>query len=902
VKRLLASLAGWALLACAAASPAGAQLGFEAADVTFTNADGTAATQAGSHPFEMTTTLDFETVVDPILGEVPAEDPKTLVATQIPGFVGSPEATPRCPNVDFLNSADCPNGTKIGIVEVEAQEPGEIHKAAVYNLVPPPGVAAKFGFAVLGVPVTIEASVNPDPPYNIIATLPNIAQVLTVYGSKFTLWGNPADPAHDAERGGPADIPDKPFLTLPRSCKGPLPTVFAIDSWQSPGAFAEATVLTHTTTVPPVPQGFTGCSKLPLSASSASISAQPTTQAAESPTGMDFSIDITDAGIVNPDGIAGPDLAMARVTFPEGMTANPSLAEGLEACSEADLAEEAARPQQGAGCPGASKVGSVTVHTPLLEEEFAGSLYIATPFENPAGSLIALYMVIRNTNLGIIVKQTLEVKPNPQTGQLETIAEDIPELPVSQVKVHLREGARSPLISPRSCGSHEVRAELFPSSGTAPLIGTSSFDLISGPAAGPCPPGGTPPFGPGLQAGTLNNTAGAYAPFYMRLTRRDGDQDITRFSATLAPGLSGKLAGIAKCADSSIAAAAAKTGRAEQASPSCPAASQIGQVTAGAGVGSQLIYVPGSVYLAGAYKGAPLSVVAIVPAVAGPFDVGVVVTRVGLDIDPKTAQVQVDGSKSDPIPHILAGIPLRVRDIRVHVDRPNFTLNPTFCGALGINAQLSGREGATASVSAPFRAADCASLSFRPRLKLSLKGGTKRGAHPALRAVYQARPGDANVRNLALTLPRSEFIENANIRTVCTRVQYAAESCPPGSIYGQVQAFTPLLDEALEGPVYLRSSDNLLPDQVFALHGIVDAEVAVRIDSVKGRLRATITDAPDVPVSRVVVQLRAGRKSLLVNSRDICKGKNRAKAELVAQSGKRITLKPRLRPTGCGKN
>jgi hypothetical protein len=898
MKRLLMSLAVTALLVAAAATPASADFGFKDADVTFTNTDGSAAIQAGAHPFAMTTTLDFNTVGNSVLNQpVPAEDLRDLVIAQIPGLVAAPEAPPRCPNAVFLAPipVECPVNTVIGTTDVEVNKPGEIKHARVYNLTPPPGVLLKIGFEILQVPLTIEVGLNQSPPYNGVVTLTNAPQVLLVYGSKVTIWGNPADPAHDAQRGGGGGS-DLPFLTVPRACDGPLPTLFKADSWQTPGPpFAEASPLTHDDALPPNPLGFVGCDKL---AFNPSISAQPTTKAAESPTGMDFGIDVADEGLTNSTGLANADIREAIVTFPEGMTANPSLAESLEACSEAQLARETLRSAPGEGCPEASKIGTVEVQSPLIEESVTGALFLAIPHENPAGSLIAAYLVIRNPTLGIIVKQTLEVQPNPVTGQLQAIAKDIPQLPFSHLKVHLREGARSPLISPPRCGPHEVQAELVPSSGGQPILATSTFETITGPGGGNCPVGALP-FNPGLQAGSLNNDAGRFSPFYLRLTRRDGDRDLTKFTAKLPPGLVGKLAGTTQCSDAAIALAKSKTGLEEQAAPSCPSSSQIGHVLGGAGVGSQLIYVPGSLYMAGPFHGAPLSVVGIVPAVAGPFDVGTVVVRQALFIDPRTAQVRVDGEASDPIPHILAGIPLRVRDIRVYVDRPNFTLNPTSCAPSQVAAQLWG-EAQPASIAARFQATNCAALSFKPNLALSLKGGTKRGGHPALTSTYTPRAGDANLSQLVVRLPRSAFLDQAHIRTICTRVQFAADACPAAAIYGHATATTPLLDQPLEGPVYLRSSDHNLPDFVADLHGLVDFEAVARIDSIKGGIRATFEGLPDAPITKVVVQMQGAKKGLIVNSRDLCVHKSHANIQMSGHNGRHHTSKPLMRAS-CGK-
>jgi hypothetical protein len=403
----------------------------------------------------------------------------------------------------------------------------------------------------------------------------------------------------------------------------------------------------------------------------------------------------------------------------------------------------------------------------------------------------------------------------------------------------------------------------------------------------------------------------------MRLTRGDGEQDLSRFSSVLPPGVVGRIAGIPWCPEAGIAQARARTGEhggtQEQNDPSCPAASQIGRTVAGAGVGSQLTYVPGSLYLAGPYHGAPLSVVSITPAVAGPFDAGTVVVREALNLNPLTAQVGVDGSASDPIPHILQGIPLNLRDLRVYADRPAFTLNATNCTPSATLATLWGAGTVLAphgevpfGRGARYQAAGCASLGFKPKVGIKLKGGTKRGSHPALRAVVTPKPGQANFARAVVTLPRSAFLDQGHIRTVCTRVQFAAgaghgAACPPGSVYGHATAWSPLLAQPLAGPVYLRSSNNKLPDLVVALHGQFDLELGARIDSKKGGIRTAFTPIPDAPVSRFILDMQGGKEGLIVNSTNLCikPKRNRARASLRAQSGRRRTLKPVVRAVKC---
>ncbi|HEY8809406.1 MAG TPA: hypothetical protein VIM28_05235, partial [Solirubrobacterales bacterium] len=458
------------------------------------------------------------------------------------------------------------------------------------------------------------------------------------------------------------------------------------------------------------------------------------------------------------------------------------------------------------------------------------------------------------------------------------------------------------------CGTYTTNSVFTPWSDPAnPRTVNSDFQITSGVNGGPCPSGGIPPFHPRFEAGAINNNAGSFSPFNMRLIREDGEQDMTKFSSILPPGELGSLAGVSKCPDSAIANAKSKTGRQELASPSCPANSLIGHTLAGAGVGSALTYVGGQIYLGGPYHGDPLSVISVTPAVAGPFDAGTVVVQLALNLNPKTAEVEVDGSKSDPIPHILKGIVLKLRDLRVYVDRPNFTLNPTSCDESKAKAKLFGSylnvfdpaDDKPVDLSSRYQAANCLNLGFKPDLKLKLKGGTKRGGHPGLTATYTPRKGDANVKGLVVRLPRSAFLDQAHIRTTCTRVQFAAKACPKAAQYGFIKAWTPLLDEPLEGPVYLRSSNHKLPDLVFDLHGLVDVEVATRIDSVKGGIRATVEDAPDAPLSKVLLKMQGQKKGLIINSRNLCGSTNRANVAFTGQNGKEFDAKPALQPE-CG--
>jgi hypothetical protein len=925
----LAALVTLGLLVLVPAPPAQAAFGLSNIAVSFTEADGSPARKAGSHPFAMTTSFRVNSIEHPDKPGVNVVDGalRDLHVTLPEGFAGNPTPVPRCETIDFLTlfagTPSCSDASAVGTLRVELGGGTGLEGEStvpVYSLVPSPGVAAKLGFFVAELPVTIDVSPALSAPYNVVASLRSTSQIAEVLGSEFTIWGNPGDPRHDRKRGRclgtlaedscSTTSTVKPFIILPRSCGAPLTTKFDAVSWWSGDRFAPGPPeIFHESVQSP---SMLACSSLGLDAD---LEVRPTTTQAEGPSGLEADLTVEDEDINAPEGRVDSDVKAVRVTLPEGMTLNPSAAEGLATCSSAQLAAETLTSAPGEGCPQASKIGTVTATTPILEDTLLKGAFFIAPQndptspgqENPFDSLLAMHLVVKDPTLGLLVRQSGRLDPDLETGQLITTFEGLPPFPLGEVKLRLREGGRSPLITPPTCGPYTTRSELTPSANPANLLTVlSGFQVVSGVGGGPCP-SGPPPFDPGFSAGTASNSAAAYSPFHMRLTRRDGDQHLTRFDATLAPGVVGKLKGIAKCPDSAIATARAKSGRAEIGSPSCPAASRLGGLWGGAGVGSQLTYVPGDLYLAGPVGKAPISVVGVIPAVAGPFDVGTVVVREALRLNPVTARVEVDGAASDPIPHILAGIPLKVRDIRADVDRPEFTLNPTSCDPMSIDASIWGGgtdlfstvDDSPVTRSDRFQAANCSRLGFKPRLAIKLKGGTERGAHPALTAVYRPRKGDANVESIQTRLPRSAFLEQAHIRTICTRVQFAADKCPPGSVYGHVVATTPLFEEPLKGPVYLRSSNNDLPDMVLDLHGLVDVEVAARIDSVRGGIRATFPRAPDAPLTKVVLRMQGAKKGLIVNSTDLCAKRNRAKVVLGAQNGKRRAIRPVVEPQGC---
>jgi hypothetical protein len=909
VRKQVALVAALLCLALPATSQ-GQEFGFVPGSVSVSSlrSDGSVENQAGAHPDRFIVNFDLET--DPVTNAPVGGNLRDVLVHLPPGFIGNPQSIPTCPRQEFEGSSPhCSGDTQVGILRANVFGFGEI-QSPLYNLTPPPGSPAQLGFALFQFTPLQDASVDSEHGYGLVVAAPNVP--LPVTHATETIWGNPSDASHDPDRvcsvgekgadQGCAAATSRPaYLTLPTSC-GPFETRIEIDSKETPGKYLTATEPIRDGAGNPVP--LEGCESVPFSPK---IAAQPTTKLASNSSGLDFELNLPNQGLLGAGAIAESQPRKTVVTLPEGVTVNPALADGVGVCSPAQYAAEKADSAPGAGCPEASKLGSVIARTPLLDEPVEGAVYLAAPFDNPFGTLTALYLVARAPERGVLVKQAGKVEFNQVTGQITTTFDDLPPLPYSSFKLHFREGARAPLATPSACGEYETIARMTPFSAeddSEAFTTSGRFQIEQGGDGGACPSGGTSPFQPGLMAGTLNNSAGRYSPFNLRLTRTDAEQEFSRFSIKLPPGLVGKLAGIPFCPDAAIEAARARehSGGAgeELAAPSCPLASQIGRTLVGAGVGSGLTYVPGSVYLAGPYNGSPLSIAAITAAKVGPFDVGTVVIREALRVNPETAEVFIDAAGSDPIPHIIDGIPVHARDIRVYTDRPEFTLNPTSCRRTATAATVFGSGldfGSEAddqpfTATSPFQAADCASLKFKPKLSISLKGGTKRTDNPALKAVVTYPKGaNANIDAAQVTLPHSEFLENAHIGTVCTRVQFRegrvpGEKCPPKSIYGRARATTPLLDEPLSGPVYLRSSNHTLPDLVVALNsGKINIDLVGRIDSVKGQIRNTFEALPDAPVSRFVLEMQGGKKGLLVNSTNLCLKPHRAKVAFNGKNG-----------------
>jgi hypothetical protein len=879
--------------------------------------------EAGAHPPLFTTPFDFNTInaesVNPFQ-KVESGSLRDLVVDLPPGFTGNPNAVGECSPAGFV-LANCPPSSQVGRVYVRiiplgsTPAPGASFANQVqplFNISHPRGVITDLAFVIAGNPIHIKVSLDPANHYAITSRVPDVNETAPPFHQKATLWGIPADHSHDSERcpnigslGGvivtsedcTTDHELKPFLTVPAQCESD--NVFRLhhyDSWQETGVFGPEIDYA-------MPGKMIHCERPRFEPD---VEIEPTGKQANTPTGLDVHVKI--AQNENPNALATPPVKRFTVRLPLGMSFSPSFADGLKSCTLAQMQLGTNNPVE---CPDASRIGEVTLHTPLLPKSAEGSMYLAAQGDNPFGSTFALLLVLHDTEeRGVLIKIPGKIEVDETTGQITTVFEDTPQFPFDDLTLKFRSGPRAPLVSPPTCGTQTIGIEVASyAQPQKPVDASNTYQVTEGPNGTPCPPDSAHrPFAPTFSGGTLNPVAGTYSTFLFRMTRSDDEQELSQVTSILPPGLVAKIAGVSLCPDQAIASISTElgAGKAESEHSACPASSLIGSISAGLGAGPGPNYFPGKVYLAGPYKGAQLSLAIVAPGLAGPFDLGNVVVRAALRINTETAQVT---AVSDPFPTNLHGVLLRARDIRLRVDRPETTINPTNCSRMSVDGQITGMGGSTLTTaddslfnaSSPFQVGSCGDLSFKPKLAFRLFGGTHRGSHPKFQATLNMPPGGANIASASVALPHSEFLDQGHIGTVCTKVQFAANACPAASIYGTVSAKTPLLDETLTGPIYLRSSTHRLPDIVAAFRGgRIDANLIGRVDSVNGGIRNTFDFVPDVPVTTATFSFFGGSKGLLQNSRDICKGTPKATAKFKAQNGAALTLHPALK-SACRK-
>jgi hypothetical protein len=866
--------------------------GLEEFHADLTGPDGLPSTGADSHPYQYTTSFAVNTVpAPPGSGQpfLPAQgDLKEVEVALPPGLVGNPTQSERCSAQQFnslhsvlvegsdVSENECPDGSAVGLAVVQQFEGvGGRIPAPIYNLIPPAGMPAQFGFQpTLGLPVYIDTKLRSESDYGITAYVHDIPQAKRITATRVTFWGTPADPSHDPLRGQcvveesgdcSAGAAEGSFLRLPSSCASPLETTMSFDTWLHPGAFVSS---------PFGESAPTGCDQPDFSPS---IEASPRTAVADSPTGLHVDLHLPQKQHEEPKGLGEADLRDTRVTLPEGLLVNPASADGLAGCSEAQIGYQGVKEGRQsfsaipAECPDASKIGKVEVDTPLLDHALPGAVYLASPFENPFGSLLAIYIAVYDPVSGVVVKLPGHVEPNPVTGQLTTTVIASPQVPFEDFKLDFFEGPRASLRTPATCGPHTTTTSLTPWSSPqgATVTPSASFQITSAPGDDACP--STPadePNAPSFEAGPGNAVAGTFSPLVVHVGRGDDSQYFGSVSVTLPPGATGKLADIPECSEAQIAVAQARSnpgeGAAEAASPACPASSAIGTVTVGAGAGPSPFYVTGQAYLAGPYRGAPFSAVFITPAIAGPFDLGVVVVRAGLYVDPSTAQVT---TKSDPLPSILQGIPLDIRSLTVAVDRPGFTLNPTNCEPLTVVGEEVSTLGRVASLSDRFQVGGCQSLSFKPTFTASTQGRASKANGASLTVKVSQKPGEANIRKVNLALPVVLPSRLSTLQKACTEAQFNVNpaGCPEGSFIGTARASTPLLATPLTGPAILVSHGGAaFPDVEFLLQAEgVHITLDGKTDIKKGVTYSKFETVPDDPITSFETILPQGPHSVL---------------------------------------
>jgi hypothetical protein len=934
----VAAIGVWAFAIATPANAAEGPIGFQSFTSRTTDAAEADYTVAGGHPSQNVTRFLLSGI-----GQFNGPSQLKDAGVDLPfGFFGNPATAARCP-VGLIPSSEtpesplgsvCPAGSVVGFVTPRTFGGSESALLPLYSVKPDRGYPAQFVFRLVNSLITLFVTTRPrTESYGLtVGAIDASGRIIEFSGLKTTFCGSGVK--DDLTCKDPSESTAAPFLTNPADCSDADPTWRVVaDSWENAGLRLPNGLPDlsdpnwKTATVPALP--VTECDALTFDPT---IGVKPLQESpgpvqADQPSGLAVDLDFpqnndpTDPNTtVDPSLPQTPEPKDITVKLPTGLSISPSSADGLGACS--DQASDPAGDQvhydstKPVSCPDSSKIGTAVATSPLLAlrdpiedkrvigpEPIPGDVYLLAPHPGdlPVGGgnhegKFRLLIVLENAQRGVNFKLPGTAVADPVTGRLTATFTENPQLPAKHITVSLKSGPRAPLATPVTCGSFETTTDLVPwgTPGVPDAHPTASFNVGAGPGGSGCV--GSPvqrPFHPAVvTAGPDSTKAGASSPFTLKLTRSDGEQELSSFDLTMPPGFSAKLAGVPYCSDAAIAAAATRSGAAEQASPSCPAASQLGTVTVGAGPGTSPFNTQGKAYLAGPYKGAPLSLETITPAVAGPFDLGVVAVRAALNVNPETAQVTV---KTDQLPTILDGVPLKLRSITARIDRPNFTLNPTNCEPMAVNATVRSSDGASANPSQGFQVGSCKDLGFKPNLKLALKGGTQRSKHPALKATLTYPKGNyANIAKAVVSLPHSEFLAQNHIKTICTRVQFAADQCPKGSIYGFVTATTPLLDKPLEGPLYLRSSSHPLPDLVAALHGQIDVDLVGRIDSKNGGIRTTFDAVPDAPVSKFTLTMQGGKKGLLENSRNLCATTNKADVAFTAQNGKTSNSTPVL--------
>jgi hypothetical protein len=897
---------------------------------------GAVDTQAGSHPYQLTTTIALNQ------GASPLRPPAALrhLRFKLPaGFLGNTTALPECSDLDFRHVVEggsvdlCPGDTAVGVVTLAIDETKEdTFTVPIFNLVPKRGEPARFGFEVIGVPVTLDTSVRTGSDYGVNVDVNNITQLANFLSSTVTLWGVPGDVSHNASRGWgcisgeeysaeseqPCERSSQsepaPFLTMPTNCEEPFATSVEGDSWPlkaSPES-ERASVSFPAQSYSLIdslarPLAITGCNRLPFSPS---LEVAPDGQAASTPTGLTTRVRVPQEVNNNGAGLASSSVRDIDVSLPEGVTLNPAGAGGLEACSEAQIGYLSGESDPPDGelsftptlpsffCPSASKVGTVKIKVPVIENPLEGAVYLATQNANPFGSLVAMYIVAEDPVSGVLIKLPGEVSLSP-SGHISASFRNSPQAPFEEAELHFFGGSRAPLATPSHCGTYTTNASFTPWSGTAAVAASSQFEVTTGPNGTGCPSSALP-FAPTLTAGTTNIQAGAFSPLVTTISREDGNQDLQTVALHMPPGLSGVLTGVPLCAE-----AQANAG-------TCSQASLIGHTIVSVGLGGDPYTVTGGeVFLTEGYGGAPFGLSIVNPAKAGPFDLGKVIVRAKIEVNPLTAALTVTTDPSGPyaIPHVLDGIPLQIKHVSVTIDRQGFTFNPTDCNPLSLSGTIASDEGAAAAVTSPFQISNCAALKFAPKFSVSTAGQTSKakGASLKVKLAYPAgAPGTyANLAKAKVSLPKQLPSRLTTLQKACTAAVFDANpaNCSKDSIVGQAKVLTPILPVPLEGHAYFVShGGEAFPDLTIVLKGYGVTVELVGSTQIKGGITtSTFKATPDVPFNSFELTLPQGPDSALAANANLCTQKLAMPSEFTAQNGAVLTQSTPISVTGCAK-
>ncbi|HEY7829087.1 MAG TPA: hypothetical protein VIC06_00800 [Solirubrobacteraceae bacterium] len=899
--------------------------GFEAHD-----AYGLSDPEAGGHPYGVTSTVNFNTAItaEPSGTLVPGsvEPPKNLAVYPPLGFLGDPTAAAQCTGTELggggnVNS-ECPPTSRVGtfIFFEENVVSGTVAPAnvggaesAVYNMVPQHGYPAQFGFKVSGISVPLYVSLVHTPSgYGLRVATPGLPTTLHVEGAALTFFGDPK--AADGEPNV-----SRAFFTNPDNCSaGPLTAKVQADSWVHPGQWVTGESVAY-------PQ-MAGCNLLQFEPM---VEMQPEVTQAEAPSGYEIKLKVPQ----NPERfpvLATPQLKDVTMTLPEGMAISPGGGDGLAGCEASgphgiDMPTGGSNPfDVGAGapgergeelgqegmtqlvaghCPAASQVGTVQIVTPVLKKPLMGHLYIAQPKCGGAGqpvctaadatngNLFGLYLEAGSEEAAAVVKLAGSVSIDPATGRVTAKFKENPQLPVSEVDIQLNGGARAPLANPRQCGAASAEADLSPwSSPVTPdaLVKSPSFGVDWDGNGAPCP---ATPFTPSLSAGPTRVAAGHFSPFTLTLNRGDRQQDLSRLQVRMPPGLLGMLSKVPLCDEPAAALG------------ECGEASNIGSVNVAAGSGSHPLWVTGKVFLTGPYGGAPFGLSVVVPAVAGPFNLGNVIVRSRIDIDPTTSAVIIT---SDPLPQSRDGIPLRIQTLNVAVTRNEFTFNPTHCSGLQVSATAESAQGAQASLSSPVSVEGCSGLPFTPGFKVSTGAATSKALGASLDVKVTSAAGQANIAGVAVKLPKQLPARLSTLQHACLAEVFASNPalCDPKSLVGVVQASTPVLPVKLSGPAYLVSHGGAaFPDLVVVLQGDgVRINLTGNTNITKGITSSTFASVPDAPIESFELQLPRGPHSALTsNVKALCGQKLAMPITITGQNGAQIKQTTKIAVTGCPK-